>query len=172
MQVLLGNIVALMASLVMMYSGYVKIKKKILLWQIANIILFIISNAILGGITGVIINVISLVSNILCYKDKLNIQARSILIVLATVLSLTFNNLSFIGLFPLFAMIINIALMNLKDVQKFKLMIITTMILWASYDIVIKSYTSCVFDILTIITNTVAIVQINRKNMEKESTVK
>lgn len=162
MQIIIGNIVALIASIIMIYSGYLKQKKKILYTQTIQIVLSVLSNIILGGITGAIINAISCIRNILCYKEKLNNIMKSILIILATVLSLYFNNLGFIGFLPLISTIAYILLMNTKNVIKFKYLIIFTMILWCCYDLYIKSYTSACFDVMCIITNLVSIIQINK----------
>ena len=162
MQIIIGNIVALIASIIMVYSGYLKQKKKILYAQTIQIGLSVLSNIILGGITGAIINAISCVRNILCYKEKLNNISKFILIILATVLSLCFNNLGFIGFLPLISTIVYILLMNTKNVIKFKYLIIFTMILWCCYDLYIKSYTSACFDFMCIIVNLVSIIQINK----------
>ena len=78
-----------------------------------------------------------------------------------------FNNMGIIGLLPLVSMIIYILLMNIKDVIKFKYLIIFTMLLWFVYDLCVKLYTAACFDFLTIVTNIIAIVQINIKKINK-----
>ena len=55
---------------------YAKTKEKILYFQTVQIGLSVISNIILGGITGAIINALSLIRNILCYKDKLGLKEK------------------------------------------------------------------------------------------------
>lgn len=127
-----------------------------------------LSNIVLGGITGAIINAISCVRNILCYKEKLNNTSKIILIVLATILSLYFNNLGIIGLLPLISSITYILLMNIKNVIKFKYLIIFTMLLWFFYDLYIKSYTSACFDAMCIITNMGSIIQMNKQKFKVE----
>ena len=168
MQIIIGNIIALMASIIMVYSGHLKQKKKILYVQTIQIGLSMLSNMVLGGITGAIINAISCVRNILCYKEKLNNTSKIILIVLATILSLYFNNLGIIGLLPLISTITYILLMNIKNVIKFKYLIIFTMILWFFYDLYIKSYTSACFDVMCIITNMGSIIQMNKQKLKVE----
>ena len=76
--IIIGNFFALMASIFMVLSGMLKSKKKILFVQTIQITLFIISNLVLGGITGAIVNVISLVRNVLAYKDKLDLPGGGI----------------------------------------------------------------------------------------------
>lgn len=112
----------------MVYSGFLK-KKKFLYAQTIQIGLSVLSNLILGGITGAIINALSCIRNILCYKNKLNIIAKIILILFSIILSIMFNNLGVIGLFPVIITVTYILLMNIKDVVKFKWLIIFTMLM-------------------------------------------
>lgn len=160
---IIGNIIAFIASIIMVYTGYIKEKKKILYVQAIQIGLFVVSNIILGGITGAIINAISCVRNILCYKEKLNTLSKTILIIVSIVLSLKFNDLGFIGLFPLISSIIYILFMNIKDVIKFKYLIIFTMILWLCYDVYIGSYTSAIFNFACIVANIISIIELKTK---------
>ena len=158
--IIIGNIIALIASILMVYSGMLKQKKKILYFQTVQIGMSVISNIILGGITGAIINTLSMIRNILCYKDKLGLKEKIVITILAVILTIKFNNLGYIGLLPLISTIVYIWLMNIKDVKKFKLSIGFTMLMWFIYDIVIKSYTSAIFDFMNIVANIVTLFKI------------
>lgn len=166
-QIVIGNIIALIASLLMVYSGIIKQKKKILYVQTVQIGLSVASNIVLGGIVGAIINALSCVRNVLCYKDKLGLKEKIIITLLATILSIVFNNLGIIGILPLISTIVYLWLMNLTDVIKFKILIIFTMVLWLIYDICIKSYSSAVFDFLNVIANVISIYQLKIKGKRK-----
>lgn len=98
-----------------------------------------------------------MIRNILCYKGKLGINEKIFITILSSILTLKFNNLGYIGLFPLISMIVYIWLMNTKNIKKFKLLIAFSMIMWFIYDIVIKSYSSAVFDFLSIVANIITI---------------
>lgn len=163
MLLIVGNLIALIASILMVYSGILKEKKKILFVQTIQIGLSVLSNIVLGGITGAIINGISMIRNIICYKDKLGLKEKIIITVLSVVLSIIVNNLGVIGFLPVISTIVYIWLMNIKDVKKFKLLIIFTMFMWFIYDFTIKSYTSTIFDILTIISNMISLVYVKNK---------
>lgn len=139
---------------------YAKTKEKILYFQTVQIGMSVISNIILGGITGAIINALSMIRNILCYKNKLGLKEKIIITILAIILTFKFNNLEYIGLLPLISTVSYIWLMNTKDVRKFKLLIIFTMLMWLIYDVVIKSYTSAIFDFMNIIANMLTLLQI------------
>ena len=170
--IVIGNIIALIGSLFMVYSGIIKDKKKSIYIQTIQIVMFIISNIVLGGITGAIINAISCVRNTLCYKDKLKTKQKIILIILSTTLSLYLNNLGFIGILPLISTITYTTLMDIKDVTRYKVLVIFTMILWCIYDIYIKSYSSAIFEFLNIITNSIAIYQLNKINRNSKMSEK
>ena len=166
--ILIANAIALLASLLMVYTGYIKKKEKILFFQTIQIGLSVISNLILGGITGAIINALGLIRNILCYKEKLNKIAQIILIILSILIGVYFNNLALIGLLPIISNVVYIVFMNIKDVIKFKYLIIFTMTMWLVYDIYIMSYTSAVFDLGTMIANIIAVIQIKRNKGEEK----
>lgn len=166
MSVVIGNIISLLASVLMTYSGYIKSKGKFLIVQIVQMSLSALSNFILGGTTGAIINLVNIIRNVLCYKNKLNKYSIILILTLSISLSLYFNNLSFIGLLPLLSTILYTTLMNIKDIKKFKYLTITTMLLWLIYDICIMNYVSALFDLLTIGSNSIAIYQL--KNIAKK----
>ena len=160
--IIIGNIIALIASILMVYSGMLKQKKKILYVQTVQIGLSVVSNIVLGGITGAIINAISMIRNIICYKEKLGTREKIIITILAVVLSLIFNNLGIIGILPVISTVTYVWLMNVKDVRKFKLLIAFTMLMWLIYDTVIKSYTSAIFDFMNLIANVITVFQIRK----------
>lgn len=166
MSVVIGNIISLLASVLMTYSGYIKSKGKFLIVQIVQMSLSALSNFILGGTTGTIINLVNIIRNVLCYKNKLNKYSIILILTLSISLSLYFNNLSCIGLLPLLSTILYTTLMNIKDIKKFKYLTIITMLLWLIYDICIMNYVSALFDLLTIGSNSIAIYQL--KNIAKK----
>lgn len=163
--IIIGNIIALVASLLMVYSGVIKIKKKILFVQIIQISLLTISNIILGGFVGAIVNAFNCLRNILYYNNKLSLLWKIIISVVSIVLSIKFNNLGLIGYLPLIAGLSYLWLMNIRDVVKFKFLIIFTMVLWFIYDLTIKSYSSSIFDLMTAFTNLYSIYRLRKENL-------
>ena len=166
--IIIANIIALIASLLMVYSGIIKQKKKIIYVQTIQIGLLIISNAVLGGITGTITNTIDCIRNILCYKNKLNLKGKIILLSISVVLSISFNNLGIIGMLPLISTILYVIFIDTKDIIKFKFILIITSVLWFVYGMVIKLYSSAIFNILNIITNSISIYQLCKLKNVKE----
>lgn len=159
---LVGNAIAFIASILMIVASYIKNKKNIIMVQSIQIGLFVISNLILNGISGAIINAANLVRNILCYKNKLTKKSIIIISVIVTVLTLYFNNRGFIGLIPLICSLIYTAFMNTKSTIKLKQLILMSMISWAIYDFTIQSYTSTVFDLLSAIACIISMYQLKK----------
>lgn len=162
--ILIGNLIALIASIIMVYSGILKEKKKILTYQSIEVGLAVIAYLFLNGISGAVINLVSFTRNYLCYKDKLNNFWKVILTITAIILTYKFNNDGIIGCLPLISTIIYLWYMTVKDVVKFKIMIMFCMILWVIYDFTVLNYTACIFDMLTILTNAISITNIKTSN--------
>ena len=64
-----------------------------------------------------------------------------------------FNNLGFIGILPIISAVAYTLFMDTKDIIKFKYLTIFIMFLWGTYDLYVKSYSSAVFDFMTIFAN-------------------
>ena len=88
---IIGNVAALLASIAMTLSGLFKNKKQIIFMQIIQVALAVISNLVLGGYVGAIVNFINLIRNIICYKDKLDIKG----IIIITIFSFSLYFLNF-----------------------------------------------------------------------------
>lgn len=164
--IIIGNIIALIASLIMVYTGVLKKRKPIIYFQTVQIGLSVISNIFLNGISGAIINAISFVRNILCYKEKLRTKEKIIISAISIILIIKFNNMGIVGFTPLIATITYIWLMTTKDTKKLKLLISFTMLMWFIYDLSIKSYTSAIFDFSNMLLNLITIKYIKKtKNL-------
>ena len=169
LNIICGNVLALIAALLMVYTGILKDKKKIMFVQTIQIGMFSISNFVLGGIIGGIINALGCLKNILYSNNKLNVMGKIIITLVAIVMTIIFNNEGLIGYLPLINTIFYMWLMDVKNIIKFKILIIFTAILWLVYDFSINSFTSMIFDFMNITANIVTICQmiINNK-YEKE----
>lgn len=154
---MLGNALALVAALVGLYAVTLKKKKKILYFQTLQLCLLGISNFILGGMSAVIINMVSIIRNILCYKNKFKTKEKVIMIIILTALIIVFNNIGTMGLLPLISTIIFTLFMDIKDTKKYKILIVITLIPWVIYDIAIDAYVTAIFDSVTIIVSFVTV---------------
>ena len=166
-QIIIGNILGLIASTILVCIGLIKNKKRIIYIQTIQICITMISNLILGGISGAITNILSCIRNLLYNKNKLDIKAKLIIIVLSTYLTIKFNTNGFIGFLPLISTITYTLLMDTKDILEYKILAIYTTFLWCIYNFYIKSYVSVMFYMFHIATNSIAIIQIVMNNNKK-----
>lgn len=160
MTIIIGNIFALIASIVMVIASYIKNKEKFLILQSIQIFLFVLSNIVLGGISGAIVNALSVLRNILCYKNKLTKTWIIIICLLMIVLSIIYNKNGLIGLLPIIASVMFTVTINTKNELALKVMVIISFTLWLIFDYTIKSYVSTLFDAIGIVAAFVATIQL------------
>ena len=163
MTLFIGNLIALLGSFVMVYSGTIKDKKGTIFVQSIQIALLAISNIVLGGIAGFIINLINLIRNIISYKNLLNIKIKVIISIISIILTLVFNKEGLIGYLPLISTLIFTWFMTIKDIIKFKYALAISVFLWLIYDFSIRSYTASLFDAITVVVTLLSIIKINNK---------
>ena len=164
-KLLIGNAFALCASLILAFSGLVRDKQRIIFMHCIQKLFGIAGNIILGGITGALMNLTTLIRNIFCYKNKLVFKTKIVLIVISTIIVLYSNELSPISFLPMISTIIYTLLMDIKDVIRFKKLALVTTIMWFTYDIFIKSYAGAIFDFAYIITNLIAIILLRKSEV-------
>ena len=151
--IIIANIIDFIASMVQIYSGTVKDKGKLLLWQIVQLGMQTVSMVLLGAIPGAISNVLSCIRNYLCYKNIFTWPIKIVLIVLSGVLTVTFNNQGLLGYLPFVVCTVYVLLMDMKDPVKFKLLVTLTFVPWVFYFLIIKSYTGAFFAAMLVVTS-------------------
>lgn len=169
MFLIIGNVIALIASIFMVIAGLLNDRRQILVVQIIQMTLFIISNVVLGGYTAVVVNAISIVRNIVAYKGKLTNNVSYFLLVLTTIFTLIFNNHFIIGLLPLVGTIVFTLNLNNKNITKLKLALSFSMLMWLIFDLYIKSFSSALFDFLSMAAGIMTIYQIKNKKGKKDA---
>ena len=154
---LIANIIDFLASILMVASGSIKKKARILAVQIIQLLMQSVSMLLLGGITGAVNNVLSCLRNYLCYKEKLNVYWKAFLIVASIALTILLNDQGLLGLIPVVVCTVYILLMDIKDPIAFKLLVTLTFVPWVFYHFFLGAYVAAVFDILSVITNAVTL---------------
>ena len=159
-RIVIGNIVSLIASVMMVLIGFIKDKKITLLYQTVDFGFMSLANIILGGISGFITNLISIVRNIVCLKYKFTFPFKVFFIVLQVVLIFIFSNEGLRAIFPILAVLIYTFVLDTKDIKLFKKIVIVCQLFWVAYDLSTLNISSFVFDVLTIGSNAVSLYRI------------
>ncbi len=168
---LIANIVGLVGSLLMVLMGCLKKKKDVLLAQNGQLVLLGISNVMMGGYIGAIVNVIAIFRNILCSKNKLNLFWVIIITMVTIVIGVICNSdQGLVSYLPVFASLIFLFFMNLIDMIKFKAMSAFVMFLWFIYDLELHLYTTAFFDLITVFSCLVVMYHLahERPNTQKK----
>ncbi len=172
MNIIIANIIDFVAAIVQVGSGAIKKKSRILIVQTVQLLMQAVSMLLLGGVTGAVSNVLSCFRNFLCYKDKLNVVWKVILIIASIGFTIALNDQGFLGIIPAAVCTIYIIFMDIKDPVKFKLLVTLSFVPWAIYHFVLKSYTGAAFDALTVVTSTVTLIKMimdSRKEKAKKA---
>lgn len=168
MNILIGNFIVLIAGIIMISTGLLKQKGKIIISQTIFFSIYALSNIVLGGFTGFINNVLNIVRNILFYKNKLGLKEKILITILTIILTVFLGKNNIIAWFPTISALTYLWLIDIKNVINFKWLIIVTMSFWVFYDFSIKSYVSVIIDILTILTNFILIIILCKKRVKKK----
>ena len=169
MTVIIANSIEFIAALIQVATGSIKQKTKILIAQIIQLLMQGVSLLLLGGITGAISNVLSCFRNYLCYKDKLSIFWKAILIAASVGMTVLFNEQGLLGIVPAAVCTVFIIFMDVKDPVKFKLLVTLTFVPWMFYHFILKSYVGAIFDVATIIVNTIALASMLKSRNSENS---
>lgn len=142
---IIGNIFSLLASLCTAISVVKKNKTDFMYWQVGNTILAVITNAVLFSYSGVTTNFVSLIRNILAYKNKLSFIKTVIILSTSLFLGFMFNNRGFIGILPVFSSAgYTLCIYLTKNEQQLRYAVIVDLSFWAAYYIYIQAYPSAI----------------------------
>ena len=157
MAILIANIIDFFAAVIQVASGSIKKKSKILLVQMVQLAMQIVSMLLLGGVTGAANNVLSCYRNYLCYKEKLNSYWKVVLIAASVVMTILLNEQGLLGIIPGTVCVAYILFMDIKDPVKFKALVTLTTVPWFFYHFILKSYTGALCDAATVVINAITL---------------
>ena len=153
MAILIANIIDFFAAIIQIASGSIKKKSRILVVQIIQLSMQMVSMLLLGGVTGAVNNVLACFRNYLCYKEKLNNFWKGFLIVASIAMTVLLNEQGLLGVIPGAVCVVYILFMDIKDPVKFKFLVTLTTIPWLFYHFILKSYTGALCDAATVVIN-------------------
>ena len=165
--VLIANIISFAGCILMVAIGLIRERKKILLTQCVLWAILTVSNLMLGGVTGAVSNIVSIVRNLYSLKWKLTLPVKIGFIAVQTAITAFTNELGLIGWLPTLAAASFTFLMDVKDAVKLKYVIIFGQTLWAIFDFSIQNYTACAFDIMTLVSTCIGIMMLLKARKQK-----
>lgn len=161
---LLGNAVSMVGCIIMVAIGFLKKKSHILAAQSVQCLFMGFGNLILGGVSGFVANIVSVIRNLVFAKWQPNLALKIGFILLQFLLSVSSLSSGWIAWLPILAAAVFTWFLDTKSEELLKIVIIGTMVLWLIYDIYYRNYVASFFDVLTILSNTMGFFMIRKAN--------
>ncbi len=165
--IVLGNILAFIGMALLWLSSIQRTKQRMLFCQVIDSIFCTASNIVLGGFTGAIVVFMSLVRNLLAYKNMLTPKITMALLVLTTIIGLYVNKHGYIGILPIIATIEYTLWLGFGNntAKGLKIALIINMLIWSVYDLTIYAFTTLGYDV-AIVTSTLYSLYKTRNDKE------
>ena len=164
MDILVGNAIAFVASLMMVIASYIKDKKKSLLVNAAQLVVAATAGVVLGAYSAVIVNILGIPRNLLVAYNKMTPFSKSVLIWCSLVLYILFGTSGVFGLFPFIVLLAHILLLDIVNPIQYKYLTIVSAILWATYDFITHNYVASAFDVATLVAAVIAVIRLRKNN--------
>ena len=159
----LGNGISMIGCLIMVAIGFLKKKSHILLAQSVQCGFMGFGNLILGGVSGFIANVVSILRNLIFARFSVTVPLKVFFIALQVVLSLGSLGDGLVCWLPVLASAVFTWFLDTKSEAKLKLVILTTQVMWLIYDIYYRNFVAASFDVLTMISNTIGFFMVKKE---------
>ena len=161
LNIIIGNIISLIAGVFIILSMWVNDEKKAYLYQFLNAFILFISSVFFFSWTGVTTMAIAATRNMMVYKDRLTLRWTVFFIVISVVLGLMVNTMGFVGLLPIIA-IVQITLCNyyLKTIKSIKTSFIVNSAIYIVYFLAILDFSSAAIESVTALIGVVALFKL------------
>ena len=167
--IIIGNAISLAGAALMVAVGFLKTRRSILLTQCAMFGLMGTANIILGGMTGAISSLVSIIRNLFSLKGPLTVPVKLFIICIQIILSAKLNTLGWIGWLPILSACFYTWMIDVKDETMLKVILIIAQSLWFIYDLTIQNYVAFTFDVLTIMSNMYGIISLKANNKVRQN---
>ena len=161
---LIGNAISMIGCLIMVGIGFLKKKNHILIAQSVQCVFLGTSNLVLGGISGFICNMVTILRNFVFLKFQNTTLLKISFILLQFVLSISSLSAGWISWLPILAAALFTWYMDVKSEAKLKIVILCTQVMWLTYDLYYLNYVASAFDVMTMISNCIGLYMILKKS--------
>lgn len=157
----IGNIISLIAGIFIILSMWVNDEKKAYFYQFLNAFILMISSVFFFSWTGVVTMAIAASRNLMVYYDRLTMKWTVFFIIISVVLGLAVNTLGFVGLLPIIA-IIQITLCNyyLKTIKPIKTSFIVNSGIYIVYFLAILDLSSAAIESITALIGVISLIKL------------
>ena len=160
---LIGNAISMIGCLIMVLIGFLKKKNQILIAQCVQCLFMGAGNLALGGVSGFICNIVTILRNIVFLKFRNTTAMKLFFIALQFVLSIGTLSVGWISWLPILSAALFTWYMDTKSEAKLKIVILCTQVMWLTYDLYYRNFVASAFDVMTFISNVIGLYMVTRK---------
>jgi hypothetical protein len=161
---LIGNAISMIGCLIMVGIGFLRKKNHILIAQSVQCVFMGVGNLVLGGISGFICNIVTIIRNLAFLKFKNTAAMKIFFILLQFVLSIGTLSAGWISWLPIIAAGLFTWFMDTGSEAKLKIVILITTLMWLTYDFYYRNFVASAFDVMTFLSNCMGLYMILKKN--------
>lgn len=157
----MAQFLGLIYAIFLILSNYGKTTKQILYLQTISFLFKAIHYYLLGGISGFLTSLISMIRNIIIYKTQNKTLTIIFIIIYITIGTITLK--SIFTILPVIATITYTIIITKNNPKYLRYGTLITSITWLIYNIYIMSYSAIVLQTIMIISNIIAIIKLDKK---------
>ena len=162
---LIGNAISMIGCMIMVGIGFLKKRTHILIAQSVQCIFMGVGNLVLGGVSGFICNIVTIIRNLTFLKFRNTTALKLFFIALQFVLSIGTLSAGWISWLPIVSAALFTWFMDTESEARLKIVILCTMVMWLTYDLHYRNFVASAFDVMTLVSNCMGLHMIlkNRK---------
>ena len=159
----IGNAISMVGCLIMVIIGFLKKKNHILVAQCAQCMFMGVGNLVLGGISGFICNIVTILRNLVFLRFRNTNLMKISFILLQFVLSIGTLSAGWISWLPILAAALFTWCMDTQSEVRLKIVILCTQVMWLTYDLYYLNYVASAFDVMTMVSNLIGLYMVSKK---------
>lgn len=160
MNILIGNIISLIAAVFLAVSCTVKTRNKVFIMQFMNCALLAVASYFFGSYAAITTLVLCCIRNIFILKDKFTKPVMAVIITLVFIFGFMANNRGIVGLMPVFATVeYTLCCHFIRDVKKTRISVLFNESIWLIYSFLVRDYSTAMTDIAVITVDIFAIIK-------------
>ncbi|MCM1150201.1 MAG: YgjV family protein [Butyricicoccus sp.] len=148
--IILANAIALASSILVVATGLICDRRRVLLAQCVQKLLGGTSNLLLGGMSGCISNFIGIARNLWCLKKDMSLAMKTALSLAQIALTSLLSRVGPLESLPMAATVIFTFAADTKNPVAFKGVMLLTQAMWTVYDLAIGNYVAFTFDVFAV----------------------
>lgn len=166
MKFIIAQILGAIGYSLLAFSFFKKRKREILFIQILAYIGFTTHYILLGALTGTVCNVLGFIALILIYFLSNDYKKKKILVLILLPLLVTMSFFSYENIYSIFPVVACLLTFNSflsKSEDKIRFIGIISALCWLVYAIIHVSYSAIIFEVITVVTVSIAYIK-NKKH--------